>query len=51
MYMVVKRDGTQSAFNVAKISAAITKAFEAQKRLYHPTLLSGNGFVRKGLLR
>ena len=39
MYMVVKRDGTQSAFNVAKISAAITKAFEAQKRLYHPTII------------
>ena len=39
MYMVVKRDGTQSAFNVAKISAAITKAFEAQKKLYHPTII------------
>ena len=31
MYMVTKRDGTKAAFDVAKISAAITKAFEAQR--------------------
>ena len=31
MYMVTKRDGAKAAFDVSKISAAITKAFEAQQ--------------------
>jgi len=39
MYMVTKRDGTKAAFDVAKISAAITKAFEAQQKQYHPSVI------------
>ena len=31
MYQVVKRDGQIADFDIAKISAAITKAFEAQQ--------------------
>lgn len=32
MYQVVKRDGKVSEFDLAKISAAVTKAFEAQDK-------------------
>ena len=32
MYQVVKRDGKIVEFDLSKISAAITKAFEAQNR-------------------
>ena len=39
MYMVTKRDGTKAAFDVSKISAAITKAFEAQQKQYHPSVI------------
>ncbi len=39
MYMVTKRDGTKAAFDVAKISAAITKAFEAQNKQFHPSVI------------
>ncbi len=39
MYQVVKRDGKVVDFNIAKISAAITKAFEAQQKQYHPTVI------------
>lgn len=39
MYEVVKRDGTRAEFNIAKISAAITKAFEAQEKQYHPSVI------------
>ena len=39
MYQVVKRDGQIADFDIAKISAAITKAFEAQKKQYHPTII------------
>ena len=39
MYMVTKRDGAKAAFDVSKISAAITKAFEAQEKQYHPTVI------------
>ncbi|MBQ9974445.1 MAG: ribonucleoside triphosphate reductase, partial [Oscillospiraceae bacterium] len=39
MYMVTKRDGAKAAFDVAKISAAITKAFEALEKQYHPTVI------------
>lgn len=30
MYKVMKRDGTIAEFDIAKISKAITKAFEAE---------------------
>lgn len=34
MYQVTKRDGTAAQFEIGKISAAITKAFEAlEKRI------------------
>lgn len=39
MYQVVKRNGGTAEFDLAKISAAITKAFEAQKRQYHPSVI------------
>ena len=39
MYQVVKRDGTLAEFNIQKISSVITKAFEAQKRQYHPSVI------------
>ena len=35
MYKVVKRDNTIAAFDLEKISAAITKAFQAQNMQYH----------------
>ena len=31
MYKVMKRDGTVAEFDIAKISKAITKAFDAEK--------------------
>ncbi len=39
MYQVIKRDGKVADFNVAKISAAIQKAFDAQGREYHPSIM------------
>ncbi|MBR7185586.1 MAG: ribonucleoside triphosphate reductase [Clostridia bacterium] len=39
MYQVVKRDGKVADFNLAKISAAITKAFEAQQKPYNPDIV------------
>lgn len=39
MYQVVKRDGKKVDFDIAKISAAITKAFEAQNTEYHPSVI------------
>ena len=39
MYAVVKRDGATADFDIAKISKAITKAFEAQGKQYHPTVI------------
>ena len=39
MYRVVKRDGKIAEFNINKISAAITKAFEAQNKQYHPSVM------------
>ena len=39
MYQVVKRDGTLAQFDIGKISAAITKAFEALEKQYHPASL------------
>ena len=39
MYQVIKRDGKISEFDIKKISAAITKAFEAQAKQYHPSII------------
>ncbi len=39
MYQVTKRDGTVADFNIVKISAAIAKAFEAQGKQYHPSVM------------
>lgn len=39
MYQVVKRDGKVCDFNIAKISQAITKAFEAKEKQYHPSII------------
>ena len=39
MYQVVKRDGTLAEFDISKISAAITKAFGALEKQYHPSVI------------
>ena len=39
MYQVTKRDGTAADFAIGKISAAITKAFEALSKQYHPSII------------
>ena len=39
MYQVMKRDGTLAEFNINKITSVITKAFEAQNRQYHPSII------------
>ena len=39
MYQVVKRDGTIVDFHIGKISAAITKAFDALGKQYHPSVI------------
>ena len=39
MYQVVKRDGKIVEFDIKKISAALTKAFEASKREFHPSVI------------
>ena len=39
MYQVTKRDGTIAQFEIGKISAAITKAFEALEKQYHPSVI------------
>ena len=39
MYQVMKRDGALVEFDIAKISAAITKAFDAQGKQYHPSVI------------
>ncbi len=39
MYQVVKRDGKVVEFNITKISAAITKAFQALGKQYHPSVI------------
>ena len=39
MYRVVKRDGEVVDFHIEKISAAITKAFEATGKQYHPNVI------------
>ena len=39
MYEVLKRDGKTVDFSIGKISAAITKAFEATGKQYHPSVI------------
>ena len=39
MYRVVKRDGVIAEFSIGKITAAITKAFEALDKQYHPSVI------------
>ena len=39
MYQVTKRDGTTAEFDIIKIKNAITKAFEAQNKQYHPSVI------------
>ena len=39
MYQVIKRDGKVADFDISKIAAAITKAFEAQGRQYTPGVI------------
>ena len=39
MYQVQKRDGKVADFNIAKISAAISKAFDAMEKQYHPSTI------------
>ncbi len=39
MYQVVKRDGKRADFDIQKICAAITKAFEAENKQYHPSII------------
>ncbi|MBQ9036659.1 MAG: ribonucleoside triphosphate reductase [Erysipelotrichaceae bacterium] len=39
MYKVVKRDGELVEFNIQKISAALTKAFESTGKNYHPSVI------------
>ncbi len=39
MYQVIKRDGSVVEFDISKISAAIAKAFEAQGKQSHPSVI------------
>ena len=39
MYQVVKRDGKVTDFEISKITNAITKAFEALEKQYHPSII------------
>ncbi len=39
MYQVIKRDGQIADFDISKISAAITKAFEANNKQYNPNII------------
>lgn len=39
MYQVIKRDGTIADFSMSKIANAITKAFDAQNKQYHPDII------------
>ena len=40
MYEVLKRDGGTREFDISKISSAMIKAFEAQNRQYHPSIIN-----------
>ena len=39
MYKVIKRDGSKVDFDIKKISVAITQAFDALEKEYHPTII------------
>ena len=39
MYQVIKRDGKLAEFNLTKIGEAITKAFGALEKQYHPSVI------------
>ncbi|MBS7008924.1 ribonucleoside triphosphate reductase [Anaerostipes sp.] len=39
MYYVIKRDGTKAEFDIQKISTAVTRAFEAKEKQYHPSVI------------
>jgi anaerobic ribonucleoside-triphosphate reductase len=39
MYKVIKRDGKIAEFDIGKISAAIEKAFIAQEKQYHSSII------------
>ncbi|MCD8076013.1 MAG: ribonucleoside triphosphate reductase [Lachnospiraceae bacterium] len=39
MYQVKKRDGSIAEFHIHKISVAITKAFDAEGKQYHPSII------------
>ena len=39
MYRVIKRDGKIDEFSIKKIAEAITKAFDAQERQYHSSVI------------
>ena len=39
MYRVIKRDGKTDEFSIKKITEAITKAFDAQERQYHSSVI------------
>ncbi len=39
MYQVIKRDGKIVDFDLSKISSVIIKAFEAQNKQYHPSII------------
>ena len=39
MYQVTKRDGIAATFEIGKISAAITKAFQALDKQFHPSVI------------
>ena len=40
MYRVLKRDGSTVEFEISKISSAMIKAFKAQEKLYHPSVIN-----------
>ncbi len=40
MYKVLKRDGKTAEFEIAKIGAAMVKAFEAVNRQHHPSVIN-----------
>ena len=40
MYQVLKRDGKTVEFEISKISSAMVKAFEAQSKQYHPSVIN-----------
>ncbi len=40
MYQVLKRDGKTVEFDISKISGAMTKAFEALDKTYHPSVIN-----------